>query len=1104
MCDKKPASWLDRPFLKGLPINWEHALYILIVIVCLVSRMAMLGYRVESHDESLHTQYSWYIYSGRSYVHNPMMHGPFLFHAAALSFALFGDTDFTARLPVALIGTLLVFFPYLLRRYLGRTGALVASLLFLISPSIMYYSRYIRMDIPTILWAMFVVWAMFRYLEDGADRYLYILAGAFSLMYATKEVAPIYTLFFAVFLVGLFLTQALRQPWERPELENGFLGGAVAAALGGLALVAGALVSGPTEAALPAWAVAGGVVGVLGVGVAVVMLLRGLGGRARAFRSFDLMVLIGTLSLPFASPLLMKLLSKVGALVAGPTPELAAPVWANLAALNVLNYRAPDLYYTAPILALTIAAVVAIGLAWDKRRWPVAAAIYGVIFLVFFTSIFTNGEGILSGWIGSVGYWMEQQSVERGSQPWFYYLAVLPFYDFLPLLGALAAAAVLGVRALLRRAGKLPADAAGSAPARSLFISFLLLWVPLAWLGFSYAGERMPWLTVHLATPMILLTGWLVGRLVSAIDWAAVWAKRGWLLPLLLPALVAALAALVRTDPRAILGGVTASTLTALGGTVAGILGALLLSSILAFVWTDVGGRQAGLLVALTAFLALALLTVRVAVRFSFVNFDRPAELLVYAHNGPDVRTALEQVEALSLRTSDGPQSIEVAYNLDKNSFLLYWYFRDFPNARYYGDQPSREQVRAPVVIAAQPQWGVIEPYLGDEYYTFEYTHYWWPMEDYRELTLGKLWEWLTDAQKRRALWRLFYDMDYTLYDQITGREHVPDAWPLHQKFRLYVRRDLAQQAWDLWEGELPADVSPPAVDPYAENWQELTARQVWGSEGRAPGQFSWPRGVAVAADGTVYVADSQNHRIQAFDAAGTLVATWGSYGECGTGIPAPGTFCEPWDVAVGPDGSVYVADTWAHRVQRFTAEGAFLGAWGAFGQVGVDESDQVVFYGPRSVAVGPDGLVYVTDTGNKRVQVFTPEGERVAVWGELGAAPGQLSEPVGLAFDPDGHLVVADAWNWRVQVLETDGAPVSSWPIDGWVGETIDDKPYLAVDAAGRVYVTDPGNYRVLVFDEEGMYLYGFGQFGFDEASFALPTGIDVGPDGALYVVDA
>jgi DNA-binding beta-propeller fold protein YncE len=268
-------------------------------------------------------------------------------------------------------------------------------------------------------------------------------------------------------------------------------------------------------------------------------------------------------------------------------------------------------------------------------------------------------------------------------------------------------------------------------------------------------------------------------------------------------------------------------------------------------------------------------------------------------------------------------------------------------------------------------------------------------------------------------------------------------------------------------------------------------------------GQFSAPRSIAVSADGFVYVADSRNHRIQKFTADGVWVASWGTFGGCPERTPLPGEFCEPWGVAVGPDGSVYVADTWAHRVQKFSPDGQFLTQWGFSSQYGADLRPGA-FYGPRGIAVEPDGTVYVADTGNKRIQVFTADGAFLRQLGGGGSEPGQLNEPVGVAVDRDGQVFVADTWNYRVQVLTSTGQPVRQWPIAGWNNPLAEEKPYLAVDGQGRVYVTDPGHYRVLVFDGQGNYLYSFGRFGFDTASFALPMGIAVGPDGALYITDA
>lgn len=135
---------LDTPITALFTLNWELVLYTIFFALAIFTRLYELGDRVMSHDESLHTLYSWNLYAGKGYQHDPLMHGPTLFHFTALMYFLFGDNDFTARLSAAIFGVILVILPYWFRPWLGRLGALSASFMLLISPGILYYTRYIR------------------------------------------------------------------------------------------------------------------------------------------------------------------------------------------------------------------------------------------------------------------------------------------------------------------------------------------------------------------------------------------------------------------------------------------------------------------------------------------------------------------------------------------------------------------------------------------------------------------------------------------------------------------------------------------------------------------------------------------------------------------------------------------------------------------------------------------------------------------------------------------------------------------------------------------------------------------------------------------------
>jgi DNA-binding beta-propeller fold protein YncE len=310
----------------------------------------------------------------------------------------------------------------------------------------------------------------------------------------------------------------------------------------------------------------------------------------------------------------------------------------------------------------------------------------------------------------------------------------------------------------------------------------------------------------------------------------------------------------------------------------------------------------------------------------------------------------------------------------------------------------------------------------------------------------------------------------------------------------MYIRKDVLPV---LWDHGIDAVAAEPPVDPYAEGELALQPIQVIGREGTEEGLLNAPRNLDIGPDGRLYVADSGNHRIQVFTADGEFVTAWGGFGA------EPGTFNEPWGIAVD-DEFVYVADTWNFRIQKFTLDGEFVAVLGEAGEPAEGETGGGLFFGPRDIIFLPDGNLIITDTGNHRLQVLTPEGEFVQAIGSQGVQVGQFYEPVGLATAGDEQFYVADTWNGRIQQFSTSLFPLFSWEVDAWRGDSINNKPYLAVNDQGQLFVTDPEAFRVLIFNSVGEYLGRFGQFSNESDGFGLPTGIKVDAEGNVYIADA
>jgi DNA-binding beta-propeller fold protein YncE len=288
-----------------------------------------------------------------------------------------------------------------------------------------------------------------------------------------------------------------------------------------------------------------------------------------------------------------------------------------------------------------------------------------------------------------------------------------------------------------------------------------------------------------------------------------------------------------------------------------------------------------------------------------------------------------------------------------------------------------------------------------------------------------------------------------------------------------------------------------------------LAAEQIFSGE-RYPRGLNAPRSIAHGNNADFYIADSRNHRILHIASDGSLLHEWGTFGDAVTGNAPIGTFNEPWGVAVGPDGSVYVTDTWNHRVQKFTSDGQPLLMWGQYGQPAAGNPASLSsFWGPRGIAVDANGNVLVADTGNKRIVVFDKDGNYLTEFGSAGFDPGQFDEPVGIAIAPNGTVYVTDTWNQRVQAFtpSQDGKfyfPTLQWDINGWFGQSVDNKPFIAVSPDGHVFVTDPEGYRVIEFTAEGQFVRTWGDYGNAADEIGLAAGVTVDPLGLVWVTDA
>ena len=319
-------------------------------------------------------------------------------------------------------------------------------------------------------------------------------------------------------------------------------------------------------------------------------------------------------------------------------------------------------------------------------------------------------------------------------------------------------------------------------------------------------------------------------------------------------------------------------------------------------------------------------------------------------------------------------------------------------------------------------------------------------------------------------------DGTYRLGTEVV-EETIAITHALHGTYKIALDSNSSQ-----WTVEpVPAGASLPAPGLNLETLADTGVSSFGGDGGPATkAQFSNPSGVAVDSSGNVLIADTKNHRIRSVSPSGTIstLAGTGTAGFGGDGgDPTQALLREPFGVSVGPDGRVYIADSGNNRIRVITVDGAI------------------------------ETIAGVTQSG------FSGDG------GPAGGA--RLANPSGVAVGRSGELYVADTWNHRIRKIES--GVITTVGGTGQFGYGGDGGPALAaalryprsvtVDAAGNVYIADTGNHRVRRIGRDGQIssVIGTGTSGLDgdcgpaaSASLAVPRGVLAVPDGSLYVADS
>ena len=609
-----------------------------------------------------------------------MMHGPLQIELTALIFYFLGDNDFTARILYAFAGSILILLPLLLRNVWGKTGGLSVALLITISPTLLYFSRFSRNDILMSVLIFALVSLIWSYLQNGRPRTLYGISGVLALAYATKETAYIITIILGAYLILRSISASFNRISPITELDTTSLPKFVA-----------------------------NVVSHLFTSFRNSLKIHCAPRHISIFpRHLSVFILIFTLTLTQWSAL-------VGILQNTPLLE-----WTNLTLLATpdkgqvgMPIGGGKVLALCTVVGFLILSII-LGRRWCWGIWWRCAAIFYSTWILLYTTFLTNiTGGISSGVWQSLGYWIIQQGEGRGGQPWYYYLMLTPIYEYLPLIVSLIATWYYIKK-------------------RDAFGIFLVYWFITTFILYTIASEKMPWLLVNIALPMIALSGKFIGQIIGNINYRKLSSNPktiGLIIPLII---LLILWPIIQLAPN---------TNPSLDRIIPFIIIATIVCLIAMSIKLSNGVKDKTLLYMAFAGTCLVLITLtfRTAVIVNFTNGDIPVEMLVYTQTSPDIPIILDGFEAMD--DAKKPQD-RISITIDQTSGFTWpwsWYLRDYPHVDYptYGPKQFNNAPTTDAVLIHSDNNKMAEHVLAKDFKEGQRVpHRWWfPENNYRDLT---------------------------------------------------------------------------------------------------------------------------------------------------------------------------------------------------------------------------------------------------------------------------------------------------------------------------------------------------------------------------------